>query len=682
MTENWQKQVFFESMARALLDGEGPLLLFLDDIQWCDQDTLEWLWYFLRYDDQARVLLLAAIRAEELPSNAGLRTLLADLRAKGKLTEMELERLDREQTALLGKHLLRKDLSDEAARSLFLESEGVPLFVVELANASMRVGPAFSAETNRGEKETKTSALGLPPRLRAVLDGRLARLSSPARSAAEMAAVIGREFDFNLLRKISEQDESTLVNALDELWRTRMIRERGGSYDFSHDKLREAVLAGISPMRLRWLHQLAGEALEAIEGNTEYARIAGHFERAGLHTKASVYYAKAAGQARQLFAFTEAREHLKNALLLETRHAVLANLHEQRGDVLMILDRREDALRAFSQAYGLSEDALQKARVSRKQVTLTGRYEPETAREKYLTAVQELSHAQDEDGYWSEWIETKLTWFQVRYWILDIKEMNELMEQLRIPIELHGSLHQKIEYRYILISLAFVKERFFLDGSHMMLSQETIELAMATNDPYQISNAKRQFGMVALFAGQIETAEAELQEVISLCDSNGDRNAALIARVYLSLTHRRQCRPQDVRDDTDLLQGQLQMVSDNPAYRGIVAANNSWLSFLDGDLELARMYARSALEIWREHHDHYPMQWSALFVLFAIAVHEEKTDEALSCARALLTPTQQKLPSELESALLSALQADATNPGILLALCKEVVNKARETGYL
>jgi tetratricopeptide (TPR) repeat protein len=594
---------------------------------------------------------------------------------------LDLQRFNETHTTSLGSHLLRRELREDDAQALYRESEGVPVFVVEFANAGTGLGQAGQAGTGTREKDA-LSSMELPPRLRAVLDRRLARLSSPARSVVETAAVIGGEFDFDLLRNISEQEESVTINALDELWQVRIVRERGGLYDFSHDKLREATLLGISPIRLRWLHQRAGEELEALQGETAYARIAGHFERAGVGAKASDFYTKAASQAQELFAFSEALELLKNAILLETKHETLASLHEQRGDILMMLDRREDAFQAFSQAFGLSGSPLQRARVSRKQTTLTGRFKLDVAQQKYRITLEELNHVQNEDGYWPEWIETQLSWLYVCYWTQKTKEVQDLVEHLKEPVEQHGSIYQKIQYRSGRIASIFITERYRLNPSHMTLSKGTIELARKLGDPYQISNAIRQYGMVALFADQFEAAEVKLQEAITLCEANGDQNSMLIARVYLSLTHRRQHKQQAVRKDTNMLQEHLNRVSDNPAYRGIVDANKAWLAYQNEKIEQAQALAHSALEIWREHHKEYPLQWSALFVLLAIAEKEEKSDEALSYVRDLLLPAQQKLPPELESALLSALEADPANPSLILSQCGEAIEIARETGYL
>jgi predicted ATPase len=79
---------FFRSLAAAVLSAPQPLLLVLDDLQWCDQDTLEWLHYLLRFDQRAPLLLVGTARMEEVVPRHPLTTLLGDLRGSGQLTEL------------------------------------------------------------------------------------------------------------------------------------------------------------------------------------------------------------------------------------------------------------------------------------------------------------------------------------------------------------------------------------------------------------------------------------------------------------------------------------------------------------------------------------------------------------------------------------------------------------------
>lgn len=625
ITENWQKRVFFEAMARALLAQNEPLLLFLDDIQWCDEDTLEWLGFFLRFDKQAKILLLSTLRIEEFASNQPLQIFLADLRAENQLTDVELNRLNEMQTAELARHLLGVNFQDADAILLFRESEGVPLFIVEMANTGIGVDTVRKTDSDLPEKDPEASKIGMPPRLKAILERHLTRLSSPARAVIESAAVLGREFDFGLLKMVSEFDEGATVNALDELWRLRLMRERGGRYDFSHDKLRETTLSGISPIRLRWLHQRAGETLESQPGGAEYARIANHFVQADLPTKAAGAYALAASQANRIFAFADALEHLQNAARLEKDRATLANLKEERGNLLKMLDKREEAYEAYSQALGLSLDKLQRARLNRNQSTLKGRFETDTAREKYHAALDELNRAQNDSGYWHEWIDLQLSWIEICYWMQDAKTIDSLLEQVKQPVEQHGTVLQKIMYRYRLISSAFVNEKFYLNQSHVVLARETMLLAIELNNPFQVSNAKRQLGMVELFAGQLDAAETTFREAIALCEKNNDMNSMLIARAYLSYTYRRQRKLQDLIIETGFLENLLGQVSANPAYQGLVNANRAWLAWLEGDHKQARQLAQTALDIWQSQKNPYMSYWLSLMPLLAMAVDEGKT---------------------------------------------------------
>jgi predicted ATPase len=94
-TDPSHRQRFFQSLARAVLSPKQSLLLVLDDLLWCDRDTLEWLHYLLRFDARAPLLLVGTARLEDVGPRHPLTTLLSDLRGSGHLTELALGPLDR-----------------------------------------------------------------------------------------------------------------------------------------------------------------------------------------------------------------------------------------------------------------------------------------------------------------------------------------------------------------------------------------------------------------------------------------------------------------------------------------------------------------------------------------------------------------------------------------------------------
>jgi predicted ATPase len=315
-----QRQRFFQALARAILNAPQPLLLLIDDLQWCDRETLEFLHFLLRSDPTARLLVVGTARIEELPDQHALRPLLLDLRATIGVTELALPPLDAAETATLASRLIDGDLEVDTAMRIYQETEGNPLFIVE----RMRAGLEHFAEGDQGaESRSADPAAGLPSKAQAVIASRLAQLSPPAREVVALAATIGRAFALDLLAQARGGDEETITSALDELWQRRIIREQDAtSYDFTHDKLREVAYAEISAPQRRLLHRRIAHSLEAMRSDDLDAvssQIAAHYDRAGDAERAIPYYERAAAVAQRVYANEDAIELLLRALALLDR---------------------------------------------------------------------------------------------------------------------------------------------------------------------------------------------------------------------------------------------------------------------------------------------------------------------------------------------------------------------------
>jgi DNA-binding SARP family transcriptional activator len=300
MTEFGDRLRFFEGLARAVLAAPQPLLLLIDDLQWCDRETIEWLHFLSRFQPEARLLVLGTARSEELDAAHPLSALLRHLRGDSQLTEVALEPLDAAETSALASQIGNRDLGVDAATRLFRETEGNPLFIVE----------TLRSESVGGSPGVPEHGIpGLPPRAHAVISGRLAQLSEHARQIASAAAVIGRAFELKVLAHLAG-DEDTVVDALDELWRKRVIREQGpDAYDFTHDKLRDVAYDETSAPQRRLLHRRVAEALVALNDpdlDPVSAQTAAHYENAGLFEEAIPLYARAAVVAQGVYAHDEA----------------------------------------------------------------------------------------------------------------------------------------------------------------------------------------------------------------------------------------------------------------------------------------------------------------------------------------------------------------------------------------
>ena len=321
VTEYGQRQRFFEALARATLVTSQPLLLLLDDMQWCDQETLTWLQLLLRFDPAARLLVVGCARDEELPPRHPLQAFLLHLRSAMRVTEIPLEPLDAAESTKLASQVAKRELELSEGLRLFHETGGYPLFVVEMMRADLGREAARPPEGDRSQRQAPLDDVRtLPPRMRAVLAGRLLQLSPSARAFVDLAATIGRAFTLDLLSAISDVDAESAVHALDELWQKRIVREHGAnSYDFTHDKLREVAYAEISAPQRRMLHRRVAHTLEALHAedlDSVSGELASQYERAGMIEQALPYYQRAAAVAQRVYANENAISLLSRSLEL------------------------------------------------------------------------------------------------------------------------------------------------------------------------------------------------------------------------------------------------------------------------------------------------------------------------------------------------------------------------------
>ena len=264
----WQRHRFLEGLARALIAVRRPLLLVLDNAQWCDQETLAFITFCLGLADGAQLLVAATLRQDGLDGDRELAGWIVRMRATGLLTEVPLGPLEAADSARLAEAISGQPLPEARADLLQAATGGFPLYIIEAA---------------RGTADPDGTSLPVGD-LAAVLRKRLGRGTTSAREVAGLAAAVGTNFTLDLLTEASDLDADLVVEAVDELWRRRIIREFRDGYDFSHDLLREAAYAGISPPRRWQLHRRIAQGLELLhaeDADSVAAQLAEQYARAG-----------------------------------------------------------------------------------------------------------------------------------------------------------------------------------------------------------------------------------------------------------------------------------------------------------------------------------------------------------------------------------------------------------------
>jgi DNA-binding SARP family transcriptional activator len=167
ISESWQRQRFHEALARTILDRPQPLLLFVDDVQWADQETLAFVHFLLRYDLQAKFLVLATASMENPAFDKFWHGLVSAIRPHGQFLGIPLARLDATDTAALVNRIVQGSIDSTPVDWIYSQTEGIPLFVVELAQTNLeREGLTFTS---------------FPNRMREVLERRINQLSPKSR---------------------------------------------------------------------------------------------------------------------------------------------------------------------------------------------------------------------------------------------------------------------------------------------------------------------------------------------------------------------------------------------------------------------------------------------------------------------------------------------------------------------
>jgi len=246
------RATLFEALRTALaaVAASGDVAVFIDDLQWSDEGTLELL---AELAPVPPLTIAGAYRSDELGRGHPLRRLRNELRRHGALAELTLGGLDADDTAALVADVLGATPATRLAAEIHGRTQGVPFFVVELAAALRDHEPA------QGE------TLPLPETIRDAVLLRVAGLSESARSAAEVAAVVGPRFDLELVAAIEPGE------GVGELLACGLVVEREPPVaDFRHALEREALYDDIPWLRRRALHSRVADEL-AVRGAASMA---------------------------------------------------------------------------------------------------------------------------------------------------------------------------------------------------------------------------------------------------------------------------------------------------------------------------------------------------------------------------------------------------------------------------
>jgi DNA-binding CsgD family transcriptional regulator len=271
---------FFAAAAAPRPEGARPLVLLFDDLQWADRASLDLLRFLSRSLPPLPILVLAVYRPDDLTRDHPLYPLLPLLVRESHAVRLDLAPLTRAAVSELVRTRYRLTTFDTARLVAYLSqrTDGNALFVTELLHALEERGMLAAESAALDDIGT----LGVPPLLRQVVEGRVARLGTEAERLLGIAAVIGQEAPLDTWASIGAVDESTVEQVAERALGARLLREVPGGerFAFAHALIREALYESIPGSRRRRLHLRIGEIL-ASGAAPAPDMVAYHFRQAG-----------------------------------------------------------------------------------------------------------------------------------------------------------------------------------------------------------------------------------------------------------------------------------------------------------------------------------------------------------------------------------------------------------------
>jgi class 3 adenylate cyclase/predicted ATPase len=308
-----KREKLFEAML-GQLEAEArqrPVLMVFEDAHWIDPTSRELLDLAVDRVRRLPVLLAITFRPEFQPPWGG----------RSHVTSLALNRLgERDGEALVQNLAGNAALTAEMVAEIVERTDGVPLFVEELTKAvreSAEQGDRVAAVLGTASQ----TALSVPATLHASLMARLDRLGPAAKEIAQIGAVLGREFAYELIEPVAQHPERELQAALDQLDEAGLLFCRGtppqATYLFKHALVQDAAYSTLLRGRRQELHGRVAAALEAhfadlVERQPEL--LAHHLTAAGATERAVDQWLKAGRHAAARLAYVEAIAHLNRGL--------------------------------------------------------------------------------------------------------------------------------------------------------------------------------------------------------------------------------------------------------------------------------------------------------------------------------------------------------------------------------
>ncbi|KZK89701.1 Serine/threonine-protein kinase PknB [Pseudovibrio sp. Ad5] len=683
-----------------------PLLMILDDLQWADELTLAFLKHLAEEGmDGISGLLLGTMRSEERTKEINAILPFDDV------SDVSLERMGTHDIEKLASGMLAINrLPDAFAEFLLERSNGNPFFIAEYLRTAVAEQVLRRDQSGKWafahkalSDTTHFEKLPLPSSLSELITLRIGQLSPDARRSVDCAALIGRQFEIDLIASVKKLNEETIGHVIDELVERQILEadEKDG-FRFLHDKIREVTEAQLSAHRRRELHERIATELDKVSASEKGsdnidARLGYHWACAGVPGRAARHLQLAADHAHRHHANDEAIKLYQTALSeIQKARTLEPERKEDWSRESISVNEALAGLYSLKRNHDLARSALKSA-LDQKPTNLITQarlyrlraktYEAEHRHEEALTALDEAARVLITDkrtltGTREEYIEIKVARLWTHYWAANYHKMDQEFSETQTLIEHSGNPDHHYKLYLSLIYRNLRRDRYRVNEATVELGQQLLRSAIETGRHIEISVAQFELGFLLLFAGRLEEAKSALLKALEMTKQIGDTSGQVRTLCYHVILLRR------LGDLTateiaalELLEAakKAQMMD----YVGVAHASLGWVMLKQGNVASAKTETQKAMKVWSALPFEYAMKWTAILIDLKIACEAGDLEALNNCAQTLRHEVQLRLPDQVDFPLEGIITSFSTKDYRKVMSCaKEALLQAETRGFL
>jgi tetratricopeptide (TPR) repeat protein len=503
-----QRRRLFDGITSVILNvsKRSPLVLLVNDLQWSSDLTL--LSHLASRVGEARVLVVATYRSQELAEEPQLVRALAALDRARLMKEIHLDPLSQDETAELVATRLGARPAEQLRDPVYKQTHGNAFFVEEVLRSLIETGSVRGGAS--GWEVIDASRISIPSSIKLVIEDRVDRLGSAARHILMVAALLGHEFSFSVLKQVSGEIEGTLIDVVEKAVAAHILLDCSvmgeERFAFADDQISEILYEVLSGPRRRRYHLKAGEVLEERYSQPDASQLqelARHFLEGNELVKGAAYAYRAG----------EANQQIHDWTLAATWYARAAEAYSHLPDTVDVRQRRIDALV--------------------KQVSVSFNLEDPKSNFARLAEAESLARAlAPPDG-------DALRLARIHYWTGYIHQMrNDYPEALahyqqvleRIPSlgEIGASDHQLLARPANAIGQVLISQGKFGQGTSLI--SQAIEPLRKSGDVVELIFALDFLGLGVALGGDHPTGLAHVEHAIALAEQ--EKNTMALGTSY------------------------------------------------------------------------------------------------------------------------------------------------------